>query len=269
MLLKKLLFFGGKGGVGKSTLSSATALSLSEKDKTLLVSVDPAHSLTGIFGIQIGPEIKTLKENLHAVELSAEDLVENYAGRVLGALNDLLPSVSSGLREYARHLKHSPTALESAVLDRLVELCKDYAFVVVDSAPTGQMLRLFETAHMVKSWFEFLHRLAKERHRVEKFMGREDPLPALIEERRKKLETLLAILREKTLIFAVANEERLSLQEMEQIISKLKDFNVYPVLNRWQRMEWEGIKVGYVEEPYGLEGLKRIDVSKLVELLSS
>lgn len=253
--------------MGKSTLSSATALSLSEKDRTLLVSVDPAHSLTGIFGVEIGPEIKAIKENLYALELSAEKLVEEYAQRVLNTLTDLLPSVSFGLKEYSKHLKHSPTALESAVLDRLVELCGDHAFIVVDSAPTGQMLRLFETAHMIRSWFEFLFRLAKERHRVESFMGREDPLLALIEERRKKLEALLTILKEKTLIFAVANEERLSLQEMEQIMSRLKDFRVFPVLNRWRGMEWNGIRVGCVEEPYGLEGLKKLDVKGILDFI--
>ncbi|MCS6998646.1 MAG: TRC40/GET3/ArsA family transport-energizing ATPase [Aquificaceae bacterium] len=267
MLLKRLVFFGGKGGVGKSTLSSATALRLSEKGRTLLVSVDPAHSLTGIFGLEIGSQVKSLKENLYAVELSAEGLVEEYAQRVLGAVGELLPSISSGLKEYTKHIKHSPTALETVVLDRLVELCNEYPFLVVDSAPTGQMLRLFETAHMVRGWFEFLFRLAKERQKVERFMGREDNLLRLIEERRRKLETLESILREKAVIFAVANEERLSIQEMETLRERLKNFRVYPLLNRWLGMEWKGPKVGWVKEPYGLEGLKRVEVGEILELL--
>lgn len=185
--------------MGKSTLSCAVALRLSKEDKSLLVSIDPAHSLSGILGMPIGHEVKKIKENLHALELSAERLVEEYTERVLNSLQDLLPHVRSGLKEYAKYLKHSPTALETAILDHLLDLCQDYAYVVVDSAPTGQMLRLFETAHMVKGWFDFLTRLAKEREKVQAFMGKRDSLLSLIEERKSRVERLLNILREKKL----------------------------------------------------------------------
>ncbi|MCS7263010.1 MAG: TRC40/GET3/ArsA family transport-energizing ATPase [Aquificaceae bacterium] len=267
MLLKKLVFFGGKGGVGKSTLSCATALRLSERGKTLLVSVDPAHSLSGIWGVPIGETLKEIKEGLHAVEFSGEVLVEEYARRVIKAVGELVPSVRSGMEEYVRYLKHSPTALETAVLDRLAELCNEYTYVVVDSAPTGQMLRLFDTLHMVEGWFDFLYRLSRERHRVEKFMGREDKLLELIESRRRKVQTLTNILKKKTVIFAVANEETLSFQESQTLARKLKDFKVQIVLNKWRRMTWEGPLVPTVENPYGVEGLSKLEVSPLIELI--
>lgn len=267
MLLKAIVFFGGKGGVGKSTLSCATALKLSEREKTLLVSIDPAHSLSGILNIPVGPRVKHIKGQLYALELSAESLVESYAERVLSNLEKLLPHVRSGLKEYSKHLRHSPTALETAILDHLLDLTKEYSYVVVDSAPTGQMLRLFETAHMVRGWFEFLYKLAKERERLEAFMGRKDSLLELIENRKSRIEELLNLLREKSIIFAVANEEPLSLEEAQYIESSLKFVRVYKVINRWRSMEGDFIKVPQGEKPYGIEALKGLRVEPLVELI--
>jgi arsenite-transporting ATPase len=267
VLLKRLVFFGGKGGVGKSTLACATALRLSEREKTLLVSIDPAHSLSGILGVQVGPSLKRLKENFFAIELDASRLVEEYTDRVLSALTDILPRVRSGIREYVKYLKNSPTALETAVLDRIVDYCMEFPSVIVDSAPTGQMLRLFETAHMVGGWFEFLKKVAEERGKVEAFMGRRDGLSELIEDRRKRLDTLVKIFREKTVVFAVANEEPLSMQEARDIENRLKDMRVQLVLNRWKSMECDCIKIPEQERPYSIESLRRLPVEELVTYL--
>lgn len=264
MLLKRLVFFGGKGGVGKSTLSCATALRLSEKDRVLLLSADPAHSLSGILGVHVGSSLKRLKENLYAVELDAGAVVEEYAERVLSSLRELLPAVSSGVREYVKHIKSSPTALETAVLDRLVDYCGEFSYVLVDSAPTGQMLRLLETAHMVRAWFDFLRRVAEERRRVEAFMGRREGLSELIEERRGRLETLLKIFRERAVVFAVAREEPLSLREAEDIRRKLGDMKVHLVINCWKSMECNCVKVPEVEKPYHMESLRALRLEELL-----
>lgn len=261
------MFFGGKGGVGKSTLSCATALKLSQWGRTLLVSVDPAHSLTGILGIEVGQGVKAVGESLFAVELSAEGLVEKYAEKVLRVLEGLIPSSRQGFKEYSKYLKSSPTALETAVLDWLADLCKDYVYLVVDSAPTGQMLRLFQTAHMVGGWLEFLTKLVKERERVERFMGRKDSLLSLLEEKKRKIQTLSWIFRKKTLIFAVANEEELSLEEARILEKKLEGFNVYTLINRWSAMEWKGPKVPLANKPYGVENLLQLDIGDILKLL--
>ncbi|MFN3871075.1 MAG: ArsA family ATPase [Aquificaceae bacterium] len=267
MLLKALVFFGGKGGVGKSTLSCTTALKLSEKDKTLLTSIDPAHSLSGILGMPIGPKVKHVEGQLYALELSAEDLVEGYTERVLSNLGELLPHVKSGLGEYAKYLRRSPTALETAVLDHLLDLTREYPYIVVDSAPTGQMLRLFETAHMVKGWFMFLYKLAKDRERLEAFMGRKDSLLELIGNRKKRIEKLLDLLKEKSLIFAVANEEPLSLQEAEHIEKALEFVKVYKVINRWKSIEGDFIKIPEKKGLYGIQALKDLDVEPITKLI--
>ncbi len=265
MLLKRLVFFGGKGGVGKSTLACALSLALSEFGKTLLLSIDPAHSLSHIMQTELNVSPKEVKENLYAAELDGERLVIDYAERVLRSLKELVPSLGSGLREYARYMASSPTALDTAMLDRVVDfLYEGYDYVVLDSAPTGQMVRLFQTMHMVSAWFDLLQKVAKSRAKVEAFMGREDNLTRLIASRKERIELLIKTIRERGLLLIVANEEPLSLQEAKELQEKLEGtVKVIRVMNR--SMSKGALTVEYVESPYGLEGLKRLKLERLIQ----
>lgn len=265
MLLKRLVFFGGKGGVGKSTLACALSLALSDLDKTLLLSIDPAHSLSHILQTELSTNPREVKGNLYAAELEGEKLVINYAERVLFSLKELVPSLSSGLRDYARYLAGSPTALDTAMLDKVVDfLNEDYAYVVLDSAPTGQMVRLFQTMHMVSSWFELLQKVAKGRAKLEAFMGREDKLTQIIASRKERIDLLIRTIRERGLLFAVANEEPLSMQEARELEEKLgSTLKVTRVINRG--MSKGTLSVECVESPYGFEGLRRLRVEGLLE----
>lgn len=267
-MLLRVVLFGGKGGVGKSTLACATALKLAKESKTLLISIDLAHSLSGILQTQIGNHLSQIKENLFAIELIAEDLVGNYANRVLSALGEMLPSLKSGLEEYAKHLKHSPTALETAVLDRLADYFnEDFRFVVIDSAPTGQMVRLFQTLKTVRGWFSFLERLAKEREKVETFMGREDRVLKLMKMRKEKVERLANILMEKGIIFAVANEDPLSIDEAVELERQLLGFKVYRVMNKCKSERRDFLKVEHLEKPYGIEKLSLLNIEDLLRVI--
>ncbi|HIV82124.1 MAG TPA: ArsA family ATPase, partial [Candidatus Salinicoccus merdavium] len=71
--LNKILFIGGKGGVGKSTSAAAVAWKLAkENKKTLLISTDPAHNLGDIFSQEIGGETQKITDNLYALEIDPE-----------------------------------------------------------------------------------------------------------------------------------------------------------------------------------------------------
>ncbi|MDI6860325.1 MAG: ArsA-related P-loop ATPase, partial [Methanocellales archaeon] len=71
----ELIFFGGKGGVGKTTCAAATALKTAEQGrKTLIMSINPAHSLSDIFESEIGSEITQINDNLWGLEIKAEEL---------------------------------------------------------------------------------------------------------------------------------------------------------------------------------------------------
>jgi arsenite-transporting ATPase len=83
LLDQQVVFFGGKGGVGKTTCSSAFALGASQQGRrVLLVSTDPAHSTTDIFETQIGPTERELQPRLTALEIDAEGEARRYIAGV-------------------------------------------------------------------------------------------------------------------------------------------------------------------------------------------
>lgn len=81
-----IMFFGGKGGVGKTTLATATALRLSHNHRVCLVSTDPAHNLGHIFGASLGDAPVGLTPTLSVIEINpARDRATPSAGRELDA----------------------------------------------------------------------------------------------------------------------------------------------------------------------------------------
>ena len=89
----KFIFFSGKGGVGKSTMSCATAVWLAKKGyKTLLVTTDPAPNLSDIFSQEIGHHVTPIQgiENLHAIEIDPDEASDEYRERIVGPLRELL-----------------------------------------------------------------------------------------------------------------------------------------------------------------------------------
>ena len=92
----KLRLFGGKGGVGKTTTAAATSLYLSEQgEKVLVLSSDPAPSLSDIFERRVGGEIVEIKENLYAIEIDAtkavEHLKDKYGVVALNTISTIVP----------------------------------------------------------------------------------------------------------------------------------------------------------------------------------
>ncbi len=257
--------FGGKGGVGKSTLACALALRLSEKGSTLLASLDPAHSLSGILKTSVGGCITQVLPQLHAVELDAQSLAQEYVERVLESLEDVLsPSALEGAKRFASLISSSPTSLETAVFDRLCELLPQYEYVVLDFAPTGQVLRFFGSLNLAQEWLEFLVRLSQRQEQIDRFMNRKRNLPQLLKERLQKVKLLSEILKEKGLLFAVAREEPLSLQEADTL-EKNTFIKAKRVINCAEG-ETKELGIPKVEEPYGLENLKKIPIEKLASL---
>ncbi len=142
----KFLFFSGKGGVGKSTMSCATAVWLAKKGyKTLLVTTDPAPNLSDIFGQQIGHKITAINniENLFAIEINPDTASEEYRERIVAPMRKLLDE--KNLLVIKEQL-NSPCVEEVATFDKFIEFMDDpeYDVVVFDTAPTGHTIRLLE-----------------------------------------------------------------------------------------------------------------------------
>jgi arsenite-transporting ATPase len=142
----KFVFFSGKGGVGKSTMSCATAVWLASKGyKTLIVTTDPAPNLADIFGQEIGHKITSIAgiQNLFAIEIDPDVASRQYRERVMAPMRGILDEKYLGAM--MEQLK-SPCVEEVAAFDSFIEFMDDpqYDVVVFDTAPTGHTIRLLE-----------------------------------------------------------------------------------------------------------------------------
>lgn len=154
----RILLYTGKGGVGKTTVSAATALALAERGyRTLVMSTDVAHSLSDAFEVSIGREIKKIGERLWGQEVDPLYQLEKY----WGVLRDYITSVfrARGLDEVvAEELANLPGMEEIASLMQLVAVAREgrYDVIVVDCAPTGETMQLLSFPEMARWWLEKL-----------------------------------------------------------------------------------------------------------------
>ena len=151
----KFIFFSGKGGVGKSTMSCATAVWLARKGyKTLIVTTDPAPNLGDIFEQEIGPHVRIIANvpNLFAVEINPDVASQEYRERMVSPLKGILDQ--KNLDAMMEQLK-SPCVDEVAAFDSFIEFMDDpqYDVVIFDTAPTGHTIRLLE---LPSGWSEEL-----------------------------------------------------------------------------------------------------------------
>ncbi len=142
----KFIFFSGKGGVGKSTMSCATAVWLARRGyKTLIVTTDPAPNLGDIFEQVIGHRIAAISAvaNLYAIEINPDIASKEYRERMISPLVGILDK--KNLDAMMEQLK-SPCVEEVAAFDSFIEFMDDPKFdaVVFDTAPTGHTIRLLE-----------------------------------------------------------------------------------------------------------------------------
>ena len=155
----KYIFFSGKGGVGKSTMSCATAVWLANKGyKTLLVTTDPAPNLADIFEQEIGHKITPIDgvKNLSAIEIDPNIASDVYRERIISPMRELLDEKS--LQVIKEQLK-SPCVEEVAAFDKFIEYMDEpqYDVVIFDTAPTGHTIRLLE---LPSGWSETLQKSA-------------------------------------------------------------------------------------------------------------
>lgn len=155
----RFLFFTGKGGVGKTSLSCATALKLVEAGKrVLLVSTDPASNLDEVLETRLSnhPTPVPGASGLDALNINPVEAAAAYRERLIGPMRGLLPE--SALRSMEEQLSGSCT-VEIAAFDEFsglignVEAAKEYDHIIFDTAPTGHTLRLMSLA---KAWDQFL-----------------------------------------------------------------------------------------------------------------
>jgi arsenite-transporting ATPase len=161
---RRVIFVGGKGGVGKTTVAAAVALRFADAGRrALVVSTDPAHSLGDVFDVEIGDRRRELAPNLEGLEIDPDAQVEGYLADVKQSMRQLVqPSMYHEVDKQVELARTSPGAVEAAMLERVSELMIDesgrYDVVVFDTAPTGQTLRLLSLPEIMAAWTDGLLR---------------------------------------------------------------------------------------------------------------
>ncbi len=221
-----ILFFAGKGGVGKTSCSASVALQLAQRDpggKYVVISVDPAHSLRDLFeglGAPSNLSVETIDTKARWRQLR-----ETLGARIEQAVDALTPRGMTIAHdtEAMRHLLEiaPPGADELFAITRLADLTSDpgLAGVIVDTAPTGHFLRLLDLPREASEWVhEFMRILLRYRDLI--------PAGSLGEElvrASRALKELEATLHsERTAIVVVTRPERVVLAETQRLIGDLR-----------------------------------------------
>ncbi len=175
----RIIVHTGKGGVGKTSVSAATALRCAEAGlKTIVISTDTAHSLADSLGKKIGPEPVELYENLWAQEVDARYSMDKYWGTFQKYLVALFSNGASNI--VAEEVTILPGLEEGAHLLWIDKYVRDDEFdvLVVDAAPTAETLRLLSLPDVTRWWFERLMTITRGAARVlrpiGKMIGRKD-----------------------------------------------------------------------------------------------
>jgi arsenite-transporting ATPase len=224
-----LLFFGGKGGVGKTTVAASVALRLARADpdrRVLLLSTDPAHSLADVFRAAVGDTARAIPgapPNLVVRELDAARALAGRRAQFEGALDEIASAVGvRGAGIGASELMNlAPPGIDElfGVLS-VVDARAAYDVIVVDMAPTGHALRLLEMPDAAREWMQVLLRvLLKYRSLV-----RPGQLATELVEVSKSLRELIALLRDArtTRFIVVTRAAELPRRETERLLARLR-----------------------------------------------
>ncbi|MCX7710756.1 MAG: ArsA family ATPase [Clostridia bacterium] len=240
----RIILYTGKGGVGKTSISAATALKSARQGlKTLVVSTDPAHSLGDSLDMRLSPEPVEVEKNLWAQEIDSIHEVEKGWGQVQEYLTTLFTAKT--IKDITtEELTVFPGMEDLLSLLRILEYYKNRTFdvIIIDCAPTGETLALLSFPDMLRWWMDKLFPIKRKaikvvRPIVEPMLGVPMPTDGVMGEVEKiynQLDEMRKILsdREVTSIRIVVNPEKMVIKEAQRSFTYLNiyDYNVDAVV---------------------------------------
>ena len=242
------IIFGGKGGVGKTSVASASALYLAQnkpEKKILIFSTDPAHSLSDSFGQPIGNKITKISgmENLYALEMNSiqlfEDFKQDYRNDVDGIFRQFLGGTGVDIkfdREIIEQLIEvvPPGVEELMSLRKIMDLRKKgkYDLYVMDSAASGHLIRFLQLPHIIMEWLKTIFRLLTKYRGIVKLTR---PTERLLDLSRDIRDILASLSNpQKTEFVMITIPEEMGVAEMRDLFSftaELKIPSSHTVIN--------------------------------------
>ncbi len=239
---RRYIMFGGKGGLGKTTFSAATAYWLAQQGKKVLVfSVDPQASLSDIFQRDIyGKGAVEIIPNLYAQEIDADEHIRAYQEEIRQKIRDMygFDEIPQEIEDYIQAASAEPAMEESAIFDQVVDIIVQggYDYYIYDLVPLGHALYYLSMSSVYDQWISKITALREEMREYEQMAARiqrkeelpEDQILAELQDIRYRISTSSSILtdREKTAFFFVLVPEEMILIDTEKAAKLFAKYNV-------------------------------------------
>ncbi len=222
---RRYIEFGGKGGLGKTTFSAATAYWLARQGyKVLVFSVDPQASLSDIFERDIfGKGAVEIIPNLYAQEIDADRRIKDYQEEIRQKIRDMygIEEIPREIEDYIQASAAEPAMEESAIFDAVVDIVVsgEYDYYIYDLVPLGHALYYLSMASVYDQWIDKITALREEMQEYaevaavlqRKKQTEEDQILAELQYIKKRINTSSSILtdRERTAFFFVVTPEEM------------------------------------------------------------
>ena len=262
---RRYIMFGGKGGLGKTTFSAATAYWLAKQGhKVLVFSVDPQASLSDIFQRDIfGKGAVEIMPNLYAQEVDADRHIHDYQEQIRKKIRDMygLDAVPEEIEQYIQAASAEPAMEESAIFDAVVDIVVggEYDYYIYDLVPLGHALYYLSMAKVYDEWINRITKLRQEMREQEEMVARikrqktteEDHILTELQYIKDRINQSSRILtdKEKTAFFFVIVPEEMIILDTEKAAGLFAKFDV-PIVGYVVNRVLPADLAGQVMPPY-------------------
>lgn len=239
---RRYIMFGGKGGLGKTTFSAATAFWLAQQGhKVLVFSVDPQASLTDIFQRDIfGKGAVKIMDNLYAQEIDADSHIKTYQDEIRKKILDMygFDAIPEEIENYIQAASAEPAMEESAIFDAVVDIvvAGDYDYYIYDLVPLGHALYYLSMAKVYDEWINKITKLREEMREHEVMVARikrekeveQDQILNELQYIRSRINASSRVLtdKEKTAFFFVIVPEEMIILDTQKAAELFARFDV-------------------------------------------
>jgi arsenite/tail-anchored protein-transporting ATPase len=236
----KFLFFGGKGGVGKTVMAGVTALHFAQQGKrTILASTNPVHSLSGLLDQNVygAPTAVKGTQNLWAYEIDTKETIERSKQDIKQKIRWFLKfaEVSTQADAFVESATMNPAFEESAMFENMVDLMfkNEYDVYVFDTAPTANARRLLGMSKVYSLWVNKMVKSREEAQSLRELLSftkkkQQDPLMEYLLTFRERISHARELLTdaEQTAFFFVTLPEALPIAVIKRFINWFHDFGI-------------------------------------------
>src|SRR6516225_10285667 len=236
----KFIFFGGKGGVGKTVMAGLTALQVADQGKrTILASTNPVHSLSGLLGQNVygKPTPVTGVNNLWAYEIDTKETIERSKADIKQKIQWFLKfaEISTQADAFVESATMNPAFEESAMFENMVDLMfkDEYDVYVFDTAPTANARRLLGMSKVYSMWVNKMVKSREEAQSLRELFSftkkkEQDPLMEYLIGLQQRMGRLRQLLTDPNLtaFFFVTLPEALPIAVIKRFINWFHDFGI-------------------------------------------